>query len=210
MENCYHFPGVWSTHGSRHALLHSFPYGYTVQHPIRSSTIHICSSAGHLTAQHSAVRYRAGAAVRRSQRLETLSLTPCHPRTSRSSDLVRLWEGNKQGNDSQTHQLIYLYLWDSPFDLILLFRLFDQTIALVLLMGPNLVALAASIREALASPQTLVAETKEDKDARLDIIDMMPELNRALLGEVHALRELAWSVCVDCVLLLHQMPPLGS
>lgn len=62
-------------------------------------------------------------------------------------------------------------------------------------MAPNnLVALAAQIREALASPQTLIAESKAEEEARLDIIDMIPDLNRTLNGEFQTLRDTAWSV----------------
>lgn len=62
-------------------------------------------------------------------------------------------------------------------------------------MAPNnLVALAAAVREALAAPQTLIAESKEEKEARLDLIDMIPEFNAALIGDANVLRELAWSV----------------
>ncbi|KAH7391258.1 S-adenosyl-L-methionine-dependent methyltransferase [Cadophora sp. MPI-SDFR-AT-0126] len=61
-------------------------------------------------------------------------------------------------------------------------------------MAPNnLVALAAAVREALAAPQTLIAESKEEKEARLDLIDMIPEFNAALVGNANVLRELAWS-----------------
>ncbi len=62
-------------------------------------------------------------------------------------------------------------------------------------MAPNnLIALAASLREALAAPESLVAESKEEKEARLDLIDLIPELNAALVGNANVLRELAWSV----------------
>ena len=62
-------------------------------------------------------------------------------------------------------------------------------------MAPNnLVALAAALREALAAPESLTAESKEEKEARLDLIDMMPEFNASLIGDANVLRELAWSV----------------
>lgn len=62
-------------------------------------------------------------------------------------------------------------------------------------MAPNnLVALAAALREALAAPESLIAESKEEKEARLDLIDLIPELNAALVGNANVLRELAWSV----------------
>ncbi len=63
-------------------------------------------------------------------------------------------------------------------------------------MAPtNLVALAASLREALSSP--LVAESKADQEARLDIIDMIPVLNRKLVGEAQTIRDMAWEVCIE-------------
>jgi hypothetical protein len=59
----------------------------------------------------------------------------------------------------------------------------------------SLIALAASLREALDSP--LVAESKAEQDARLDIIDMLPVLNRKLVGEVQIIRDMAWEVYFD-------------
>jgi hypothetical protein len=56
----------------------------------------------------------------------------------------------------------------------------------------NLVILAASLREALDSP--LFAESKAEQEARLDIIDMIPVLNRRLVGEVQTIRDMAWEV----------------
>jgi hypothetical protein len=56
----------------------------------------------------------------------------------------------------------------------------------------DLIALAASLREALDSP--LVAESKAEQEARLDIIDMIPVLNRKLVGEVQTIRDIAWVV----------------
>jgi hypothetical protein len=64
----------------------------------------------------------------------------------------------------------------------------------------NLVALAASLKEALASPQSLAATTKEEEDARLDIIDMLPDLKRVLLGEFQNLWDLSWGVSIDFIL----------
>jgi hypothetical protein len=62
-------------------------------------------------------------------------------------------------------------------------------------MAPNsLVALAAAMREALATPESLIAASREEKEARLDLIDMIPELNAALVGDSQVLLELAWSV----------------
>jgi hypothetical protein len=56
----------------------------------------------------------------------------------------------------------------------------------------NLVALAASLREALDSP--LVLESDADREARLDIIDMIPVLNRKFVGEGQTIRDMAWEV----------------
>src|SRR5271154_6318030 len=58
----------------------------------------------------------------------------------------------------------------------------------------GLVSLAATLKELLASPQSLIPESKAEHDARLDIIDMIPDLNRTLLGDKQTLRDLAWSV----------------
>ncbi|KAF4633016.1 hypothetical protein G7Y89_g5105 [Cudoniella acicularis] len=57
----------------------------------------------------------------------------------------------------------------------------------------NLVSLAAAVRQALATPQSLVASSPEEQKARLDLIDLVPELNATLIGDVEHLRELAWS-----------------
>ena len=59
----------------------------------------------------------------------------------------------------------------------------------------SLVALAASLREALDSP--LTADSKADQEARLDIIDMIPILNRKLVGETQTIRDMAWEVCTS-------------
>jgi hypothetical protein len=63
----------------------------------------------------------------------------------------------------------------------------------------NLVALAASLREALDAP--LVVESDADREARLDIIDMIPVLNRKFVGEVQTIRDMAWEVHVPNLLL---------
>ena len=71
-------------------------------------------------------------------------------------------------------------------------------------MAPsNLVALAAAMREALATPENLIAVSREEKEARLDLIDMIPELNAALVGDSQVLLELAWSVrqLLCCIIL---------
>lgn len=58
----------------------------------------------------------------------------------------------------------------------------------------DLVALAKAVREALATPQKLIATTSEEQEAHLDLIDLIPELNATLVGDIEYLRELAWSV----------------
>jgi hypothetical protein len=58
----------------------------------------------------------------------------------------------------------------------------------------SLVSLAAAVRSALAKPQSLSASSAEEQEARLDLIDLLPELNAALVGDIEYLRELAWSV----------------
>ena len=67
----------------------------------------------------------------------------------------------------------------------------------------GLVALAATLKELLASPQFLVPTSKAEHDARLDIIDMIPDLNRTLVGDKQTLRDLAWSVGRCLVALLY-------
>lgn len=63
------------------------------------------------------------------------------------------------------------------------------------MMAPSsLVTLAAALREALAAPENLVAVSKEEREARRDLIDLVPEFNAALIGDGQVLRELAWSV----------------
>ncbi|PMD67408.1 S-adenosyl-L-methionine-dependent methyltransferase [Hyaloscypha bicolor E] len=57
----------------------------------------------------------------------------------------------------------------------------------------SLVSLAAAVRSALAKPQSLSASSAEEQEARLDLIDLLPELNAVLVGDIEYLRELAWS-----------------
>ncbi len=64
-------------------------------------------------------------------------------------------------------------------------------------MPNNLIALVAAVREALANPQSLVASSPAEKEARLDLIDLIPELNATLVGDVEHLRELSWSVSIS-------------
>jgi hypothetical protein len=72
----------------------------------------------------------------------------------------------------------------------------------------NLVALAASLREVLDSP--LVAESDVDREARLDIIDMIPVLNRKLVGEVQTIRDMAWEVCINSSYCISYRTTSGS
>ena len=58
----------------------------------------------------------------------------------------------------------------------------------------SLATLAASLREALDAPLDL--QNKAERDARLEIIDMIPALNRKLIGEVQTIRDMAWEVSV--------------
>lgn len=55
-----------------------------------------------------------------------------------------------------------------------------------------LINLAASMRAALSTP--VEAATKEDQKARLDIIDMIPQLQRKLVGDRDTIRNMTWSV----------------
>ncbi|RFU25236.1 hypothetical protein B7463_g11100, partial [Scytalidium lignicola] len=81
----------------------------------------------------------------------------------------------------------------------------------------SLVSLAAAVREALATPQALVASTPEELEARLDLIDLIPDLNAALVGNLEHLRELAWSAvhvlpvaAINRWKLAHLVPVDGS
>jgi hypothetical protein len=58
----------------------------------------------------------------------------------------------------------------------------------------RLVTLAAAVREALSTPHGLVASSPQEQVARLDLVDLLPELNAALVGNTQYVRELAWSV----------------
>jgi hypothetical protein len=68
----------------------------------------------------------------------------------------------------------------------------------------SLVSLAAAVTEALAKPESLSASSPEEQKARLDLIDLLPELNAALVGDVEHLRELSWSVSRASTAQLHQ------
>ena len=55
-----------------------------------------------------------------------------------------------------------------------------------------LVALAATMRTALATP--IAATDKAAQTARLDIIDMIPDLQLQLIGAQAMIRDMTWSV----------------
>jgi len=57
-----------------------------------------------------------------------------------------------------------------------------------------LVALAASMRTVLSTPLEEATQDKAGKTARLDIIDMIPDLQRSLIGERDTIRNMTWSV----------------
>ena len=57
-----------------------------------------------------------------------------------------------------------------------------------------LVSLAAAMRTALAAPMQVITNDKEAQTARLDLIDMIPDLERALIGEQAVIRNMTWSV----------------
>jgi hypothetical protein len=54
------------------------------------------------------------------------------------------------------------------------------------------IALAASIRTALTTP--IIATDRAAQTARLDIIDMIPDLQLQLIGEQAMIRNMTWSV----------------
>jgi hypothetical protein len=55
-----------------------------------------------------------------------------------------------------------------------------------------LIALAAAMRTALATPVDV--SDKAAQTARLDIIDMVPDLQLKLIGEQAMIRNMTWSV----------------
>ena len=73
-------------------------------------------------------------------------------------------------------------------------------------MAPNLVDLVASLREALASPQMLGPQTKEEEIARLDILDMLPQINHTLIGDYQYQRDMGWSVRSESHLTVTPLP----
>jgi hypothetical protein len=58
----------------------------------------------------------------------------------------------------------------------------------------SFVGLAASVREALATPQNFVASSSEDKEALLDLIEPISEPNVTLSGDTESLCGLSCSV----------------
>jgi hypothetical protein len=58
----------------------------------------------------------------------------------------------------------------------------------------RLVGLAAAMRAALSGPSGTTPTDSASRTARLDIIDMIPDLNRALIGERDTIRNMTWSV----------------
>jgi len=65
-----------------------------------------------------------------------------------------------------------------------------------------LLALAAAMRSALATP--IEASDKAAQAARLDIIDMIPDLQLKMIGEQAMIRNMTWSVNP-----LHLLPKLS-
>jgi hypothetical protein len=57
-----------------------------------------------------------------------------------------------------------------------------------------LVALANAMRNALYTSLETAPKDKASQRARLDIIDMIPDLQRALIGERDTIRNMTWSV----------------
>lgn len=66
----------------------------------------------------------------------------------------------------------------------------NKSISCVTMSTASLATLAASLREALDAPLDL--QNKAEREARLEIIDMIPALNRKLIGEVQTIRDMAW------------------
>lgn len=57
-----------------------------------------------------------------------------------------------------------------------------------------LVALAAAMRRTLSIPIDAATKDKAGQTARLDLIDMIPDMQRALIGEQVTVRNMTWSV----------------
>jgi hypothetical protein len=58
----------------------------------------------------------------------------------------------------------------------------------------NLVALAAAVRKTLSSPVVIAAKDEAGKRARKELIDMLPDLQRALESPKQSLMNAFWSV----------------
>lgn len=68
-----------------------------------------------------------------------------------------------------------------------------------------LIALAAAMRTALSQP--VAADDKAAQMARLDLIDMIPDLQRSLIGEQAFIRDLTWQVnCHPTLLEIVDLP----
>ncbi len=63
-----------------------------------------------------------------------------------------------------------------------------------------LVALATALRTALSAPLKTATEDKAGQTARLDIIDMIPDLQRTLMWERDTIRNMTWSVDLQDIL----------
>jgi hypothetical protein len=57
-----------------------------------------------------------------------------------------------------------------------------------------LVALVAAVRTALSIPLDSATMDKASQTARLDLIDLIPDLQRQLIGEQAMIRDMTWQV----------------
>jgi hypothetical protein len=60
-----------------------------------------------------------------------------------------------------------------------------------------LVVLAAAMRTALSTSLQTATKDKAGQRARLDLIDMIPDLQRALIGDRATIRDMTWSVKIS-------------
>jgi hypothetical protein len=67
----------------------------------------------------------------------------------------------------------------------------------VVMSENHLVALAGAMRTALSTSLETAPKDKASQRARLDIIDMIPDLQRALTGERDTIRNMTWSVKIS-------------
>lgn len=58
----------------------------------------------------------------------------------------------------------------------------------------SLVALAAGMRKALSSGARSSILDKAGREAKLDLMDMLPDLQRQLAGDRETIRDMVWSV----------------